>query len=376
MAGQAFRTRNGSRARGEVVVAIAGPLESELVATIRAVDGRVKVLYEPDLLPPVRFVGDHRGLETFRRTPAQEERWGAMLSAADVLFGLPGDTGEGLAAAVRISPRLRWVQGTAAGAGEQVRAAGLTAEELRRVTITTASGIHGTQLAEFAFLGLLAFTKDLPRLLADKAERRWGHYPMDELRGQTVLIVGFGSIGKEIGRLGRAFGMRVIGVNRSGIASSSNADEIHAPGSLDDLLPLADAVVLSMPSTGETRLMFDAHAFGLMRANAIFVNVGRGAVVDEDALVSALKDGRLRGAVLDVFATEPLPVGSALWDLPNVLVSPHTAALSRRENARIVDLFAENLRRFLASEALVNRVDPDLLVLTRALELRGRRRPD
>jgi len=229
------------------------------------------------------------------------------------------------------------------------------------VTITTASGVHGTQLAEFAFLGLLAFTKDLPRLLLDKAERRWGHYPVDELRGQTILIVGFGSIGKEIGRLGRAFGMRVIGVNRSGIGGSSNADEIHAPGSLDDLLPLADAVVLSMPSTGETRLMFDAHAFGLMRANAIFVNVGRGAVVDEDALVSALKDGRLRGAVLDVFATEPLPVGSALWDLPNVLVSPHTAALSRRENARIVDLFAENLRRFLASEALVNRVDPDLL---------------
>lgn len=344
-----------------MVVAIAGPLESELVAAIGSVDVRVRVLYEPDLLPPIRFVGDHKGLETFRRTPAQEERWRAMLGAAEVLFGLPGDTGEGLAAAVRISPRLRWVQGTAAGAGEQVRAAGLTAEELRRVAVTTASGVHGTQLAEFAMFGLLAFTKDLPRLQLDKAERRWGHYPMDELRGRTILIVGFGSIGEEIGRLAKAFGMRVIGVNRSGAGSSPNADEIHAAGSLDDLLPSADAVALALPSTHETRLMFDSHAFGLMRANSIFVNVGRGAAVDEDALVAALKDGRLRGAALDVFATEPLPPDSALWDLPNVLVSPHTAALSRLENARIVELFCENLRRYLASAALLNRVDPDLL---------------
>jgi phosphoglycerate dehydrogenase-like enzyme len=344
-----------------VVVAVATPLEPELVAVIRAVDPRLAVLYEPDLLPTPRYPGDHKGAATFRRSPEQQDRWRAMLGSAEVFFGLPGDTGEGLAEGVRIAPRLLWVQATAAGAGEQVRAARLTAEELERVAITTASGIHGGELAEFALFGLLAFTKDLPRLAGDKADRRWGYYPVEELRGRTILIVGFGSIGEEIGRLAKAFGMRVVGINRSGRIDSPNVDEMHDQRSLDDLLPQADAVAIALPSTSETRRMFDAHAFELMSAGAIFINVGRGSVVDEDALVAALKSGRLRGAALDVFATEPLPADSPLWDLPNVLISPHTAALSVHENERIVGLFCDNLRRYLAGEELVNRVDRRLL---------------
>jgi phosphoglycerate dehydrogenase-like enzyme len=353
--GNPNRSRN---AADRVVVAIATPLEPELVAVIRSVDPRLEVVYEPELLPPTRFPGDHRGVEAFRRSPEQKDRWRTMIGSAEVLFGLPGDTGRGLAEAVRIAPGLRWVQGTAAGAGEQVRAAGLTADALERVAITTTSGVHGAELAEFAMLGLLAFTKDLPRLLSDKAARRWSHYPMPELRGRTILIVGFGSIGEEIGRLARAFGMRVIGINRSGMSRSGNVDEMHGPDSLVDLLPAADAVALALPSTHETRLMFDGRAFESMRDGAIFINVGRGAVVDEEALVAALRSGRLRGAALDVFATEPLPADSPLWELPNVLISPHTAALSIHENARIVELFCENLRRYLASEELLNRVDP------------------
>jgi phosphoglycerate dehydrogenase-like enzyme len=344
-----------------VVVAIATPLESDLVTTIRSVDPRLTVLYEPELLPRARFRGDHKGPETFRRSPEQEDLWRAMLGSAEVFFGLPADTGAGLAEGIRIAPRLRWVQATAAGAGEQVRAARLTAAELARVAITTSSGIHGGELAEFALFGLLAFTKDLPRLQGDKAERRWAHHPVEELRGRTILIVGFGSIGEEIGRLAKAFGMRVIGINRSGHADSPNVDEMHDRRSLHALLPQADAVAIALPSTTETRLMFDAGAFRLIREGAIFVNVGRGAVVDEDALVAALQSGRLRGAALDVFATEPLPPESPLWGLPNVLISPHTAALSIHENERIVDLFCENLRRYLAGEELLNRVDTALL---------------
>ena len=207
-------------------------------------------------------------------------------------------------------------------------------------------------------LGLLAFTKDLARLLDDKAQRRWAHYPTAELRGKTVLVVGLGSIGAEVGRRARAFGMTVIGVNRSGARPAGAYDRIAKVDDLRQLLPLADAVVLSLPSTPETRGLIGAEAIGAMKQGAIFVNVGRGAVVDEPALVAALQQGRLCGAALDVFATEPLPADSPLWGLPNVLISPHTAALSVLENERLVDLFCENLRRYLSSEELANRIRP------------------
>src|SRR6185437_15943868 len=142
------------------------------------------------------------------RTGEQEQRWQAMLAGAEVLFGLPGDSGTGLAEAVRAGPRLRWVQATAGGAGEQVDAAGLSDAELARVMITRAGGVHAGPLAEFAIFGLLAFTKGLPRLLADKQARRWDHYPVAELTGATVLVVGLGSVGTEVARLVKALGMR------------------------------------------------------------------------------------------------------------------------------------------------------------------------
>ena len=131
-------------------------------------------------------------------------------------------------------------------------------------------------------------------------------------------------------------------------------------GNLDELLPQADAIVVTLPLTRETRGLIDRRRVGLMKPGAVFVNVGRGAVVDEDALAEALRDGRLRGAALDVFTEEPLPDSSPFWELENVFVSPHTAALSSLENARIVELLCENLRRYLAGEPLLSRIDTDL----------------
>ena len=344
-----------------VVVLIATPMEPELVAVIEAVDDRLQVRYEPDLLPPVRFPGDHRGIDSFHRIPEQEQRWQAMVAAAEVLFGLPGDSPQGLSAAVRANPGLRWVQATAGGAGEQVQAAGLSAEELERVVITRAGGVHVGPLAEFAVLGVLAFTKGLPRLLADKAARRWEHYPVNELAGATLLVVGLGAIGTEVARLAKAFGMRVVAVNRTGRTDCPYVDEVRPPRFLGDLLPVAHAVVLTLPLTEHTRGLIDAAAIARMRTGAVVVDVGRGGVVDEQALVKALTDGRLAGAALDVFTTEPLPHDSALWHLSTVLISSHTAGLSVRENERIVDLFGENLRRYLTGDQLLHRIDPALL---------------
>jgi glyoxylate/hydroxypyruvate reductase A len=230
-------------------------------------------------------------------------------------------------------------------------------EELQRVAVTSAVGIHATPLAEFSLLGLLAFTKNLPRLSDDKRAHRWRHYPVDELRGATLLVVGLGKVGAEVARVASALGMQVLAVNRSGKSDSPHLSELRTADALMELLPRADAVVISLPLTEETRGMFGARAIARMKDGAILVNVGRGQVIDEQALVAALQSRKLAGAALDVFATEPLPDDSPLWELPNVLISPHTAALSWRENERIVALFADNLERHLRGEPLQNRVD-------------------
>jgi phosphoglycerate dehydrogenase-like enzyme len=340
---------------------IASPLQAELIEPIRTVDPRVEVDYEPDLLPAPRYPNDHAGASDFRRTPQDERRWWETIGAAEVLFGIPGDSGDGLAEAVRVAPGLRWVQATSAGAGEQVGAAGLTGAALGRVIVTSAAGVHAGPLAEFALFGLLAFTKGLPRLLADQRARRWEHYPLAELSGRTLLIVGLGQIGAEVARLGAAFGMRVVGLNRRGAGDYPHVDVLAGIDALPAWLPQADAIVISLPLTTETKGLIDAAAIARMKRGAVLVNVGRGAVLDEPALIDALRENRLAGAALDVVAREPLEPGSPLWELPNVLLSPHTAALSLHENERIVSLFVENLRRYLRGEPLRNRVDPELL---------------
>lgn len=232
-AGQSIRAPGDEPTRAApVVVMIASPLDPALVAQVEAVHDRVEVLYEPKLLPPTRYPCDHQGEASFRRDPGGERLWTEMLARAEVLFGIPGDTPLGLARAVEAASKLRWVQATAAGAGEQVRAADLSEQQLRRVVVTSTSGVHAGPLSEFCMLGLLAFTKGLPRLLADKKDRHWDHYPVDELADRTLLVVGLGSIGTAVARLAKTFGMQTfgmhtIGVNRQGTSDSPHVDETH-----------------------------------------------------------------------------------------------------------------------------------------------------
>jgi glyoxylate/hydroxypyruvate reductase len=333
-----------------VTVAIATPLEEELVDRIRKVDQRLDVLFEPDLLPPPRYPSDHGGDPGFTRTADQEQRFTRLVAGAEVALGFPDESPAGLAWLVRSAPDLRFVQCMYAGAGQQVRAAGLTAEELDRIAFASSSGVHAVPLAEWSLFGILALTKGLPRLLRDKRERRWDHYPVGELRGRTVLVVGLGEIGREVARLAEAFGMRVLAVRRTAGA------HVAGPEQLPELVAEADAVVVTLPLTDETRGLFGRDTFARMRNGAILVNVGRGAVVDEEALVEALASGKLAGAALDVFAEEPLPASSPLWELENVILSPHTAALSIKENERIVELFGENLRCYLRGDELRSRI--------------------
>jgi phosphoglycerate dehydrogenase-like enzyme len=242
----------------------------------------------------------------------------------------------------------------AAGGASQVAAARLSPADLRRVMFTTSAGVHARTLAEFAVFGLLAGAKTLPRLLNQQRERVWSdRWAMSQVHEQTVLVVGLGAIGAETARLAAALGARVIGVNRSPV-EVEGAVRVVGLDQLCDVAREADAIVVTLPGATGTDGLVDAEVLGALRRGATVVNVGRGTVIDEDALLEALRDGAVGFAALDVTAVEPLPAGSPLWSMPNVLISPHTAALSPAEDRRIAELAADNARRLLDGEPLRN----------------------
>jgi len=343
-------------------VLIASPLfRPELAQRIADTDDRVKVTYLPELLPRARWNGDGDGEGG---VALDDPRWEEPLQRAEAVFGIPGGGAEGLVDIVRRAPALRWVQARNAGAGQQLGdALRLAPGELENVVVTTSSGVHAGPLAEFALFGLLAFAKDLPKLLADQREHHWppGQQPVGELRDRTLLIVGLGEIGTETARLAQAFGMRVLAVKRDASGEAPHVDELHPADELPALVARADGIVITLPLTDATRGLLDADTLAAVKPGAVLVNVGRGAVVDEAALAERLQDGTFAGAALDVFAEEPLPPDSPLWELENVIVSPHNVALVDAEEARIVDLFCDNLRRRLAGEPLRNQLDPEVL---------------
>jgi phosphoglycerate dehydrogenase-like enzyme len=309
-------------------------------------------LYAPELVPRARYPNDHGG-EPVDLDAGARARWQAMLAAADVLFGYPLETAASLAQSLADGPNVRFVQGTSAGMGAQVKRANLPPTTLERVKFATAAGVHAGMLAEYLFYGLLAIRKDARRLAQLRAERRWEHFPLGELAGSTIGILGLGQIGAAIAVRARAFGMTVVGFNRRGDAQP-DVDRAYPTDQLVEITPRLDVLAITLPITDRTAGMVGAEVIAALRSDAVVANVGRGGVVDEPALIAALTAGKLAGAVLDVFAAEPLPPDNPLWTLPNVILSPHTAALSLRENARIVEIFCENLGRFARGERLRN----------------------
>lgn len=340
-----------------VRVVVATPLPADLAERIRTSGPGIDLVYRPDLQPPMRFPADFSGDPAFERTPEQRAEFVDLLRGADVLYGIPDLDSALLAEVIRDNPALSWVQIMAAGGGGQVKAAGLTATELDRVRFTTSAGVHGGPLAEFAVFGVLAGAKTLPRLLRQQRAHEWSsRWEMAQVSEQTVLVVGLGGIGAEVARKLDALGAHVIGTSRHGDGVPGVAEVVH-PDTLAEVLPRVDAIVLTLPGTAATERMFGAELFAAVKPGVTIVNVGRGVVIDEDALLPALRDGRVGFAALDVTAVEPLPEASPLWDEPNVLLSPHTAALNSGEERRIAELFIANLRAFRAGEPMRNVVD-------------------
>ena len=326
---------------------ITSPIEPEYVDQIRSVDPtRVSVRYEPSLYPPSRYVADHHGSPDFRLPAEQEERWLAYLREADFLFDFPFQVPEG-STIEDVAPKVKWVQTTSAGVGQQVVKLGLQDSDL---IITTASGVHGRPLAEFVFLALLSHVKLLPQLQRDQRAHVWERFCSDELDGKTMAIVGPGKIGRQVAQIARCFNMRVLAMGRSGgqeRAAELGVDAVFTRDQLHEMLGQADAVVLSCPHTPDTEGLMDRAAFGALKPGVMFVNISRGQVVDHAALLDSLQSGRIAFAGLDVFETEPLPPESPFWDLPNVLVNPHSASTAFSENQKITDILCHNLRCYL-----------------------------
>ncbi|HZC07732.1 MAG TPA: D-2-hydroxyacid dehydrogenase [Ktedonobacterales bacterium] len=263
-----------------------------------------------------------------------------------------------------LAPNLRWVALSSAGAEHALRQA--WTHSPHAPLITTANGVHATPISEHVFSAMLLWARHWPEMFRLQQERRWpkgGFFAHElvgrELEGATLLVVGLGAIGRRVAQVGRAFGMRTIATRRSASAGATDpdVDEMFPQNRLDDALAQADYIVLAVPSTPETTGLINAERLAHVKRGALLVNIARGAVVDEPALIAALNDGRLGGAALDVAAQEPLPPESPLWAAPNIIISPHVSGRSARYSERLTDLMLDNIARYREGRPLRNLVD-------------------
>ncbi len=249
-------------------------------------------------------------------------------------------------------PNLAFIQVSSAGVDR------LLSPELldHPVQLINARGIHGTTIAEHVFLLMLALARQFPAMQQAQQQHEWIRVNPQLLANKTIGIIGYGSIGQAIGQRAKAFGMRVLATRRNP-EPDQWADEVWGNDKLHQLLPLCDYLVLATPLTPETRHLIGAPELALCKPSAILINIARGPVVDEPALIKALQQGTIAGAGLDVFYREPLEPASPLWDMPNVIVTPHMAGHMPNYDDNVVDIFLENLRRHQANQPLINVVD-------------------
>jgi phosphoglycerate dehydrogenase-like enzyme len=342
-------------------VTIAMPLADQLLDRLHMLDSRLQVTSLTSVQRRVyrdgRPLWAGYGESATGAEQSEEEARKAVddiLASTEILFTNPITPKDILAKA----PDLRWVQLTSAGVDRLLEAPLLRSD----VTVTTASGIHAGPIGEYVLTVMLAFAKGLPAAMTAQSERTWRPFWADELYGKTVGIVGLGAIGGRVASLARAFGMRVLAIRRSVRERTAGRDDEPVdellPGSdLSYLLGESDYVVIAVPLTAESRAMIGETEIATMKPTAVIVNIARGAVIDEPALMRALKDRRIGGAALDVFSQEPLPPDSELWGLDNVIATPHISGGFPRYMELAVDLFGDNLRRYLAGEPLRNVVD-------------------
>lgn len=253
------------------------------------------------------------------------------------------------------APKLKWVHYTSSGVGQQAHVAELGA---KGVIITSSTGSNAEPVAQTGFAGLLMLARGFGSHIHSQCRREWkplrGNALPDDLRGQTLLLIGVGAVGTVFAGYAKTFGLKVIGVRRSPIKPGEPVDEMHPPSKLPELLPRADWIVIACPLTKETLDLVNADSFRRMKKGARLINIGRGEVVNEAALIEALRGGHLGGAALDAHSQEPLPADSPLWSLPNVIISPHNASASTGNEQRCAEMFIANFGHWIRGEPMFN----------------------
>jgi phosphoglycerate dehydrogenase-like enzyme len=331
-------------------VLIASPLPPELVERIASLDPRLNITYRADLLGQPRYPGDH--FPPISRTSAQTEEWFALLAQAEVMLDVDQPSVSDFR---RLAPNVRWIQSSSSGIGEWVRRLGIVDID---VVATNAAGIHARPLAEYVTFAMLYFAKRWPRMAAEQRARHWQRCAIETLEGKTLGIIGIGRVGGTVAKMAKPFGVRTLGVRRTANGpSSSDVDTSYQPDGLREVLRQSDYLALCVPHTSETIGMIGAAELACLPAGAVVINVSRGSIVDESALIASLQAGHLGGAALDVVAREPLSNDSPLWQMDNVLITPHSMSTAVDENARLTELFCDNLRRYLDRQPLRNVVD-------------------
>ncbi len=327
----------------------------------------LKVDFSDEIVSDIRAVSPRLHVERhFSKVP--DKLW----PTADILYSTgPLPTPDQV-------PRLRWVQLHSAGI-DHIRDNPLLAAE--NISFTTSSGIHAVQMAEYCLGMMLAFNLKIPTMLKHQARSEWQSRPPGssdahdlynphELRGQTLGIAGYGSIGRELARIARAMGMTVLATKRdlmnlrdddyaepgTGDPTGDVPDRLYPAEALASMARECDFLVSTLPMTDATKHQINAQVLAQMKPSAVLINVGRGGVIDEPALIEALSSGKLGGAGLDVFEQEPLPPESSLWKLENVIISPHVSGASVNYHRKAANLFIENLHRFLEGQQLMNLV--------------------
>lgn len=332
----------------KIKVVVAMDFSDEIMTQLRAVSPNLEITRHFPEVPPTIWA-DTEVLYTLRQYPQPEE-----------------------------APRLRWIQLHFAGMDRALRQPIVQAED---VIVTSASGIHAQQMANYSLMVMLAFNFQLPRWLKDQQRSHWPENPYQlyapvDMGAQTVGIVGYGSIGREVARLANALGMRVLATKRDIKHPAESESDYSPPGTgdpggeiperlypaeaLSNMASHCDYLVVTTPLTEATYHLINERVLSAMKPNAVLINVARGGVVDERALVTALSSEQIRGAALDVFEEEPLPTTSPLWQMDNVIISPHVSGNSSTYHEKAAALFIENLRRYVENRPLLNRLQREV----------------
>jgi phosphoglycerate dehydrogenase-like enzyme len=256
---------------------------------------------------------------------------------------------------ISLAPNLRWYQQWGAGVDWLLRHPEIAEREF---LLTNASGVHAIPISEHILAFMLAFARSLPAAIRAQEQHDWIRtQPIFELAGKTMLLVGIGAIGKRTAQIASALGVRVLGIRHNPSKNAPGIERMVGQDELDSVLPEADFIVLTVPLTNETRGLIGASAFARMKTTAYLINIGRGGTIDEPALIQALQTSQIAGAGLDVFAAEPLPPDSPLWDMKNVIITPHYSGLTPHYQERAMELFLDNLQRYINQQPMRNVVD-------------------